>query len=123
VINMSKHGISLNDDATSVIVRINMMDYSEYQDTMIVLILNWLLNDLKELKKLVEKAYRQYRVMNIVDKRLLKEIKHELWFIRHRSRILTEIFKCLTKEMEEYDKIFGEFLKEMRTRDDGKENG
>jgi len=39
---MSKHGVSLNDDATSVIVRINMTDYSEYEDTMIVL--NWLLN-------------------------------------------------------------------------------
>ena len=105
----------------SVIFRINMMDYDEYEDTM--MILNWLLNDLKELKKLVEKAYRQHRVMNTVDERLLKEIKHDIWFIKHRSCSLTEIFKCLTKEMEEYDKIFGEFLMEMRTRDDGKENG
>jgi len=61
--------------------------------------------------------------MNIVDKRLLKKIKHDLWFIRYHSRSLTEIFKCLTKEMGQYNKILGEFLKEMRTRDDGKENG
>jgi len=56
-------------------------------------------------------------------KYLLVVIKEPLWFIRHRSHRLTEIFKCLTKEMEQYDKILDGFLKEMRIRDDGKENG
>jgi len=74
-------------------------------------------------KRLNQKAYIRYRSINAVDKRLLKKIKHDLWFIGYHSRSLTKIFKCLTKEMEEYDKILGEFLKEMRTRDDDKENG
>jgi len=78
---------------------------------------------LKELKRLIQKAYIQYRSITVVNVRLLKEIKHDLWFIKHRSCSLTEIFKCLTKEMEEYDEILDEFLKEMRTRDDDKENG
>jgi len=49
--------------------------------------------------------------MNTVDERLLKEIKHDLWFIRYRSHRLTEIFKCLTREMEQYNKILDGFLK------------
>jgi len=118
---MSKHGVSLDNDVISVIVRINMTDYSEYQGT--TMVLNWLLNDLKELRDLIQKAYEQHRVMNTVDVRLLKRINHDLWLVRYHSHSLIEIFKCLTKEMEEYDEILDEFLKEMGTRDDGEEDG
>ena len=60
---------------------------------------------------------------NILDERLLKRINHDLWFVRHHSHSLIEIFKCLIKEMEQYNKILDGFLKEMRTRDDDEENG
>jgi len=111
---MSKYDVSLDGDIISVINRIQMTNYSGYKITMIRL--ECLLHELKELKDLIQKAYIQHRGYTTVDIRLLKEIERNLWYITNRSLGLSGIFKDLGEEIENHDKIFGEFLKKMKNK-------